>query len=143
MGPENSIPRILDSYSSDSRGSTLGIEMLVRHTSWLQRTEIQEPLSDSHLGQESRALHSPREGSAQKPKSQKPTDKAIQTEVTKNKMTLSPNSEHTIKGNPRSHSMNLGSKGRWQSRSHLHCRRTIYLFNIHRVPTMDQNQARH
>ena len=55
------------------------------HTSWLQRTEIQEPLSDSHLGQESRALRSPREGSARTPKSQNPRDKAIKTEVTNKK----------------------------------------------------------
>lgn len=87
----------------------MGVERLLRHTSWLQRTEIQEPLSDSHLGQESRALHSPREGSARKPKSQNPTDKAIKTEVTKNKTTLSPYNEHT-KGNPSSHSMNWGQK---------------------------------
>lgn len=63
----------------------MGTEGLMGHTSWLQRTEIQEPLSDSHLGQESRALHSPREGSARKPKSQNPSDKAIKTEVTNKK----------------------------------------------------------
>lgn len=60
-------------------------ERLMQHTSWLQRTEIQEPLLDSHLGQESRALHSPREGSVRKPKSQNPTDKDIKTKVTKQK----------------------------------------------------------
>ena len=58
---------------------------LIGHTSWLQRTEIQEPPSHSHLGQESRALHSPREGSAQKSKSQNSRDKAIKTEVAKQK----------------------------------------------------------
>lgn len=57
----------------------MGTERLMQRTSWLQRTEIQEPLLDSHLGQESRALHSPKEGSVQTPKSQNPTDKAIKT----------------------------------------------------------------
>lgn len=88
----------------------MGIEGLMGHTSWLQRTEIQEPLSDSHLGQESRALHSPREGSARKPKSQNPSDKAIKDRSNKqeSKKTLSPNDEHVLKGNPTSHSMNWG-----------------------------------
>lgn len=58
---------------------------LIGHTSWLQRTEIQEPPSHSHLGQESRALHSPREGLAQKSKSQNSRNKAIKTEVAKQK----------------------------------------------------------
>lgn len=40
---------------------------------------------------------------------QKLFDKAIKTEVTKNKTTLSPYNEHT-KGNPSSHSMNWGQK---------------------------------
>ena len=66
------------------------------HTSWLQRTEIQEPLSHSHLGQESRALHSPREESAQKPESQNPNDKAIKIEVQKTKTTFSPNDEEIL-----------------------------------------------
>jgi hypothetical protein len=106
----------------------VGTEKLTAHTSWLQKTEIQEPLLDSRLGQESKALHSPREGSTRKPESQSLTDKIIET-VIKNKRILSPNDEHIGRRNSSSYSATWGQM-QVTGLSHLHSSIKLHSFNI-------------
>lgn len=63
----------------------------------------------------------------------------LNTEVTKNKTTLSPHDEHIFKGNPCSH-VNWSQTAGVSVLCHLHSSTAIYLFNIHQVPPMEQKK---